>query len=127
MIRIHETRIGRYTVKDGGVRSVRSEGLTDEELQILERRAAIAVLSDVPNIEGPELRDARKVLGLKQTELAEYLAVAPETISRWETGGQMIDHSVQLALLFMLDRLHRGEPLTLPNSRAPGFHLRIAC
>jgi DNA-binding transcriptional regulator YiaG len=134
MARIYETRMGRYTVRDGGLGgttngSAGDPGLTDDELGTLERRAAIAVLHDVRTIEGPELRDARKVLGLKQTELAQYLDVAPETVSRWETGAQTFDRSVQLAVLAMLERIHRGEPIeSLASSKQPkGFQLRIAC
>lgn len=125
MVRIHESHIGRYTVTDGGIRVSLAEGLTDDELAILERRAAIAVLSDVQMIEGSELRDVRKVLGLTQSELGAHLAVAPETISRWERGSQTFDHSVQLALLFMLERLHRGEAITTPAQKRVGFQLRI--
>jgi DNA-binding transcriptional regulator YiaG len=134
MVRVHETHIGRYTVRDGGLYTTTTgsdgnPGLTDDELGILERRAAITVLRDVRSIEGPELRDARKVLGFKQTELAERLAVAPETVSRWETGAQAFDRSVQLAVLAMLEQVHRGEPLELPTpaKQIRGFQLRIAC
>jgi RHS repeat-associated protein len=78
---------------------------------------------------GKEHCDARKVLGFKQTELAERLAVAPETVSRGETGGQAFDRSVQLAVLAMLEQVHRGEPLDLPTpaKQICGFQLRIAC
>ena len=135
MVRIYETRIGRYTVRDGGLRATvtgtdGNTGLTDDELGILERRAAIAVLHDVPAIEGAELRDARKVLGLKQSELAKYLGVASETISRWETGAQSFDRPVQLAVLALLEHVHRGETIEalMADSHQPeGFQLRIAC
>jgi DNA-binding transcriptional regulator YiaG len=134
MVRVHESHIGRYTVRDGGLYTTTTgsdgnPGLTDDELGILERRAAITVLRDVRAIEGPELRDARKVLGFKQTELAERLAVAPETVSRWETGAQAFDRSVQLAVLAMLEQVHRGEPLESPTpaKQIKGFQLRIAC
>lgn len=133
MNRAHETSIGRYTVRDGGLSNTTTgsdgkPGLTSDELGILERRAAIAVLHDVRAIEGPELRDARHVLGLTQAELAAHLDVAPETVSRWETGAQSFDRAVQLAVLGMLEQLHRGEPLDAPASaQRRGFHLRIAC
>ncbi|MBN1606310.1 MAG: helix-turn-helix domain-containing protein [Polyangiaceae bacterium] len=99
------------------------------ELGILERRAAIAVPHDVRTIEGPELRDARRVLGLKQAELAHLLDVAPETVSRWETGAQAFDRSVQLAALAMLEHVHRGDPVEsfAPSEQPKGFQLRIAC
>jgi DNA-binding transcriptional regulator YiaG len=125
-MRVHETHIGRYTVKDGGISDAIPDGLTDEQLGTLERRAAITVLRDVRSIEGAELRDARRILGLKQTELAEHLAVTPETVSRWETGGHAFDRSVQLAVLAMLEHVHRGLPLELPKP-VRGFQLRIAC
>jgi DNA-binding transcriptional regulator YiaG len=130
---VYENRIGRYTVKDGGLSTTTtgSDGnpaLTSDELGFLERRAAIAVLRDVRNIEGPELRDARHVLGLTQAQLAGYLGVAPETVSRWETGAQPFDRPVQLAVLAMLEHVHRGEPLDAPAlAERHGFHLRIAC
>jgi hypothetical protein len=49
-------------------------------------------------------------------------------VSRWETGGQAFDRSVQLAVLAMLEHVHRGEPLeSLTSSKQPkGFQLRIA-
>ncbi len=36
-----------------------------------------------------EIRDQRKTLGLTQEEFANHLGVAKETVSRWETGGQI--------------------------------------
>lgn len=51
-----------------------------------ERRAALIVLSDAPNIDGSVLRYARKALGLMQAQLAHALDATHETVSRWETG-----------------------------------------
>jgi putative zinc finger/helix-turn-helix YgiT family protein len=36
-----------------------------------------------------EIREKRRRLGLTQEQLANYLRVAKETVSRWETGGQI--------------------------------------
>jgi putative zinc finger/helix-turn-helix YgiT family protein len=36
-----------------------------------------------------EIREKRQQLGLKQGQFAELLGVAKETVSRWETGGQI--------------------------------------
>jgi putative zinc finger/helix-turn-helix YgiT family protein len=36
-----------------------------------------------------EIREKRKHLGLTQEQFANYLNVAKETVSRWETGGQI--------------------------------------
>jgi putative zinc finger/helix-turn-helix YgiT family protein len=56
-----------------------------------------------------EIRQKREALGLKQKELAERLGVAKETLSRWETGGQVQQRS--------LDRLLRLY-FALPEVRA---------
>ena len=36
---------------------------------------------------GEKIALLRKEKGITQTELAEYLFLAPQTVSRWETGG----------------------------------------
>lgn len=36
-----------------------------------------------------DIRERRKRLGLTQEQLAAHLSVAKETVSRWETGGQI--------------------------------------
>jgi DNA-binding transcriptional regulator YiaG len=51
--------------------------LSAELVSTLERRTTITVLRDVELVSGEELRFARKVLGLRQTELAE-LATYPK-------------------------------------------------
>lgn len=45
-----------------------------------------------------EIRDKRKHLGLTQEQLANFLKVAKETVSRWETGGQIQQRSMDLLL-----------------------------
>jgi transcriptional regulator with XRE-family HTH domain len=50
---------------------------------------------------GAELKQVRKVLRLKQTELAERLDVHPLTISRWERGtGQIPRATAELLKLW---------------------------
>lgn len=46
-----------------------------------------------------EIRGGREALGLTQKQLAHYLQVGESTLSRWETGGQIQQRS--------LDRLMR--------------------
>jgi len=41
-----------------------------------------------------EIRQKRKEIGLSQQELADALQVAMETVSRWETGAQMQQRSL---------------------------------
>ncbi|MGE3756891.1 MAG: helix-turn-helix domain-containing protein [Pseudobdellovibrionaceae bacterium] len=40
---------------------------------------------------GKKLRQARKSLGLRQSDLAEAVGVEPSTVSRWETGEDSPD------------------------------------
>ena len=81
-----------------------------------ERRAAVVVLSEVAEVGGAEIRFARKALGLTQARLAALLEVAPETVSRWETGAETMSRVSRLALLAVvrdprgLARLEKDEP-----------------
>jgi putative zinc finger/helix-turn-helix YgiT family protein len=52
-----------------------------------------------------EIREQRKLLRLNQEQFAKYLRVAKETVSRWETGGQ-----IQQRAMDLLIRLFFGVP-----------------
>lgn len=45
-----------------------------------------------------EMRENRKRLGLTQDQLGKLLKVAKETVSRWETGGQIQQRAMDLLL-----------------------------
>jgi putative zinc finger/helix-turn-helix YgiT family protein len=64
------------------------------------RRLSEALRSVVGLLQPQEVRAAREGLGLTQKELANYLQVAEATLSRWETGAQIQQRS--------MDRLLRG-------------------
>lgn len=121
----HLTRVGRYTVVDTvqatETLSDGSPGITSEELARLERRAAITVLAEVEDIEGSELKFARKALDLSQGELARQLGVTTETVCRWETGKEAFKRQTQLAVLRLLEEVERhGEgALVRPARIAP--------
>ena len=53
-----------------------------------------------------EIRTKRKRLGFTQEQLANYLRVAKETVSRWETGGQLQQRAMDLLLRLFFD-LHQ--------------------
>lgn len=129
----HTTKIGRWTVKDGGTVPARvmkdgTKLLSAEQLGKLEIRAAITVLAEVELVSGAELKFARKALGLKQTDLAEYLGVGPETVSRWETDAETFKRPVQLAVLRMLEEFQRTGGIARPvrTPRATDRVLRAA-
>ena len=56
-----------------------------------------------------EIRARREALGLKQRELAGYLRIAESTLSRWETGAQIQQRSMDalLRIFFELDEARR--------------------
>lgn len=51
---------------------------------------------------GPELRAAREALGLTQAQLAAILDVAPEHVSRMQTGAKSITTQTALVVRAML-------------------------
>lgn len=126
----HRTKVGRFVVIDNGVLATdqMSDGtpiLSAELVSTLERRATITVLRDVELVSGEELRFARKVLGLRQTELAEQLGVAVETVSRWETGADAFKRPIQLAVCDLLAAVQETGHLPQKQTHA-GFELRVA-
>ncbi len=62
---------------------------------------------------GPDLRTARKQLGLTQTGLARLLDVDVTTISRWERGDIAIQHPAILRLA--LERIAQDYPISARN------------
>ena len=56
-------------------------------------------------ISGAELKHQRETLGLSQAELGRQLAVAPNTIARWERGELKVEHPGML--LLALNALHQ--------------------
>ena len=68
-----------------------------------------------------EIRSGRTALGLTQVEMAKALQVGPSTLSRWETGGQIQQHAMDLLLRAFFDLPEFREYLgcsTLVTSRA---------
>jgi transcriptional regulator with XRE-family HTH domain len=49
-------------------------------------------------MESDELREKRIALGLTQAQLAEILAVKPNTVARWERGLLSVPRTVELAM-----------------------------
>jgi DNA-binding XRE family transcriptional regulator len=60
--------------------------IESQQLEGLERRAALTVLRDCKEVSGAVLKCARKALGLTQQELGVTLDLAAETISRIENN-----------------------------------------
>lgn len=104
----HSQLVGPYMVTDESTSAPLCPAghgplLTYEQLVGYERRAVKLLLQSGAGKTGAVMRFARKTLGLKQTELAGLLDVAPETVSRWETEANPAPHTTQLALAALVD------------------------
>ncbi|HVZ27738.1 MAG TPA: hypothetical protein VG798_03700 [Rhizomicrobium sp.] len=53
-------------------------------------------------LHGKEIRLLRKTMGLKSLDLAKQLAVAPETMSRWENGAEVIGSQAERQLRLLV-------------------------
>lgn len=112
---LHETRVGRRLVTDGSAVALQCEkcgtvDLAEDQLAGYERRAARIVLLEASQVGGPEIRFARKALGLRQADLAEALGCNAQQISRYE-NDDAAEMWLRLAIVALLDRVERGESL----------------
>ena len=57
-------------------------------LDELHRLIAQTLITQEAKLVGDQIRFLRKYLGWSGTDMAAYMAIQPETVSRWETGGQ---------------------------------------
>jgi putative zinc finger/helix-turn-helix YgiT family protein len=74
--------------------SCKTRMLTDEA----RRSLSYALRKEAGLLLPGEIREHRLTLGLNQDQLAKYLKVAKETVSRWETGGQIQQRAMDLLL-----------------------------
>lgn len=65
-----------------------------------------------------EIREKRKQLNLTQEQLANYIRVAKETVSRWETGGQIQQRAMDQLLRLFFDVPEVRRHLGLSDSTA---------
>ena len=88
------------------------ETFAGPDLQALELRIA-GELARHGEVAAEAFSFMRRVLGVRAMDLAEYLDVTPETVSRWEHGKQPIDRGAAALLSAMVvDRLE-GRTTTL--------------
>ncbi len=66
-------------------------------------------------LEPEEIRRQREKLGLTQAALAERLEVGTATVSRWETGGQVQQRSLDKLLRLYFDLPEVRRALALPT------------
>ena len=95
-----------------------------DQMAHFERRAAHLVLVEAKSVGGPELRFARKALGLRQEDLARALECNPQQVSRWE-HSESIDMRLRLAVAALLEHVEQGKSLD-GLARDEGEELRLA-
>jgi putative zinc finger/helix-turn-helix YgiT family protein len=86
-------------------------------LERFELRAAVE-LARAGEATGEVMRFMRKAVGLKAQELAELLAVTPETVSRWETGKQPVEHRAMAVVGALVVERFEGRTSTYDNLKA---------
>ena len=93
----------------------------DEELlfipkiEELHKCLAFAVATKPERLNGDEIRFLRKYLGFAGQDLADFLKVAPETVSRWENSKQPMKPTIEVALRLLA--LVRKPVENYPNER----------
>lgn len=99
--------------------------LTEEQEAIALLRAARVALHESKSVSGATFRDARKAIGLTQTQVAELLDTTAETLSRYENEHAPIPRTVQLALAELAAAIERANgdveaawPESKPQKRA---------
>ena len=96
-----------------------ASALDSNDLGRLELLAAIDVFTNAKDVDGRELKSARKTLGLRQPDLGKLLDVSVETISRWENGALTVQRQTRLAVLQLLERKHATGELTPIGIKSP--------
>jgi DNA-binding XRE family transcriptional regulator len=96
------THVGEHKVRDQSNRrpvcnDCGAFTVPSKTLERVELNAALIVFEEAA-LTGETLRFARKALGMTQSELAERLGTAAESISRWERGERAMEAWVPLSV-----------------------------
>jgi putative transcriptional regulator len=81
----------------------------------LNRALAQAVIHKPGRMTGPEIRFLRSYLGYSGTEFAKLIHSDPASISRWESGKQVVGHHTDLLLraIVILDKKADDAPSSM--------------
>lgn len=109
---LFSARVPAFRCRDCG--EVYFQGPALERFELL-----VAVeLARAGEASGEVMRFIRKALGLKAAELAELLDVTPETVSRWETGKQPLEHRAMAVLGSLVIERAEGRTAVLDTLKA---------
>lgn len=87
------------------------------DLGALDREVAATVAREGP-CAGETFKYLRKALGMRAADLAGLLDLAPETLSRWETGQRAVDRACWLILSVLVLEHLEGRTTTLDRLEA---------
>ena len=116
-----KTRVGRWVVTDPTAR-VHACGVCGSwemeyhEGRRIELRAAFTALMDHEDFDGAMLRDARRILGMTQRDLAEKLGRRHETVCRDEKA-ESLDQELRYAMIGLLATRMRRDGMSLAGAR----------
>jgi putative zinc finger/helix-turn-helix YgiT family protein len=131
---VHDGR--SYQVNVPALRTPRCQNPTCREILLdtdANRRITQAFRCAADLLEPDEIRRRREELGLTQAALAARLEVGPATVSRWETGAQIQQRSLDklLRLYFDLPEVRRAleppSPRKFPDSADQGTNRIWKC
>jgi DNA-binding transcriptional regulator YiaG len=75
-----------------------ASGIVVPDIENLEAAMAVARVSDEFKLNGQEIKFLRRAMSIKAADLAKFLDVSAETISRWETGKEPISTNPERVL-----------------------------
>src|SRR6266849_2127940 len=75
-----------------------ASGIIIPDIPGLEAAMAVARIADEFKLNGQEIKFLRRAIGVKAADLARFLDVTPETVSRWETGKEFISTNAERVL-----------------------------
>jgi putative zinc finger/helix-turn-helix YgiT family protein len=90
-----------------------------------ELRVAVS-LAEAGETKGEVFKFIRKAVGLRAADLGDLLGVAPETISRWETGERPVDRGAFALVADMAHEALEGQARTLDMLRSIKTPKRLA-
>ena len=96
-----------YETKSGDV-----SGVVVPDIAALEAAMSMARIMDPFKMSGSDLKFLRKAIGMKAIDIARFLEVTPETVSRWENAREPISNQAE--------RIIRLKVYNALRDRAPG-------
>jgi putative zinc finger/helix-turn-helix YgiT family protein len=100
-----------------------------QKIQELHRSIAESVGRKVGALTHEEMRFVRKYLGFSGAAFATFAGVAPETVSRWETGKNAIPIVIERLLRSLVQsgfRLEEHAPKAKERTKAVPFRVKLA-